>query len=108
MSSAASPETYGPSLVIGGCGFVGFHVVEALLEDPAWSPVSVISRNPDHNRCEGASYHNGDICNSDEIRRLLADLKPRIIFHTAAHRAADPAIVPGDHLRTSVEAQRSF
>lgn len=108
MSAATSPGPYGPSLVIGGCGFLGFHIVKALLADPAWGPVSVISRNPDNNRCEGVSYHQGDICNSDEIERLLADLKPRIIFHTAAPRAADPAIVPGDHLRTSVEGTKTI
>lgn len=87
---------------------MGFHLVEALLADPAWGPVSVISRNPDNNRCEGASYHKGDIRNSDEVQRLLVDLQPRIIFHTAAPRAADPAIVPGDHLRTSVEGTKAL
>jgi len=86
---------------------MGFHIVKALLEKPAWGPISVVSRNPDQNRCEGASYHKGDICNSNEIRQLLADLKPRIIFHTAAPRAADPAIVPGDHIRTSAEGTKT-
>jgi len=107
MSTATTSGACGPSLVIGGCGFIGFHIVEALLEEPAWGPVLVISRNPNPNRCEGASYHKGDICNPDEIQQLLADLKPRIIFYTAAPRAADPAIVPGDHLRTSVEGTKT-
>ena len=79
-----SSGTYGPSLVIGRCGFMGFHIVEALLKEPAWGPVSVFGRTPNYNRCEGASYHKGDICNADDIRRILTDLKPRIIFHTAA------------------------
>jgi sterol-4alpha-carboxylate 3-dehydrogenase (decarboxylating) len=107
MSSATPAGIHGPSLVIGGCGFLGFHIVAALLKEPAWGPVLVIGRNPDHNRCEGASYHKGDVCNSDEIRRLLADLKPRIIFHTAAPRSADPAIAPGNHLRTSVDGTKT-
>ena len=57
MSSPASSESFGPVLVIGGCGFVGFHIVQHLLEDPNSRPISVLSRNPNLNRCEGVSYH---------------------------------------------------
>lgn len=107
MSPAAPAAIYGPSLVIGGCGFLGFHIVTGPTERACLGPVSVISRNPDSNRCEGASYHKGDVCNSNEIRRLLAELKSRIIFHTAAPRAVNPAIAPSDHLRTSVDGTKA-
>ncbi|KAK3173083.1 hypothetical protein OEA41_006412 [Lepraria neglecta] len=43
MSSKSAPTALGPALVIGGCGFVGFHNVDALLKDPTCGPVSVIN-----------------------------------------------------------------
>ena len=107
MTSPASPESLGPVLVIGGCGFVGFHIVQHLLKAPGSRPISVLSRNPNLNRCEDVSYHTGDITNLDNMRRILADIKPRLIFHAAAPRASDPTVQPGDHFKTSVEGTRN-
>lgn len=107
MTSKASSSGLGPSLVIGGCGFVGSHIAHALLKDPTCGPVSVISRNPNLNRFEGISYYTADICSHDEIRKLLATIKPRVIFHAAAPRADDPIILPGDHHNISVEGTRN-
>ena len=67
MSSILAPTALGPALVIGGCGFVGLHIVDALLKDPTCRPVSVISRNPNLNRCEAVAYYTGEIGNLDEI-----------------------------------------
>ena len=97
----------GPALVIGGCGFVGFHIVNAMLKDSTWGPVSVISRNPEVNRCEGASYYTGDICNLSKVQELLEIIRPRIIFHTAAPRANDPAVIPSEHHRINVEGTKT-
>ena len=107
MTSRTSSRALGPALVIGGCGFVGFHIVIALLKDPTSGPVSVISRNPNSNRCERVSYYTGDIGNLDEIRKLLANIKPRVIFHAAAPRGDDTTVKPGDHHRISVEGTKN-
>lgn len=107
MTSNMSSRVLGPALVIGGCGFVGFHIVDALLRDSTCGPVSVISRNPHSNRCEGVSHHAGDIGDLDQIRKLLAVIKPRIIFHAAAPRADNPTVEPGDHHKISVEGTKN-
>ena len=107
MVSKTSPVALGPAVVIGGCGFVGYHIVQALLKEPTCASVSVISRSPTLNRCEGVFYYTGDIGNLDEIRELLAAIKPRIIFHAAAPRAVDPAVGPDDHYTTSVEGTKN-
>ena len=107
MASKTSSVALGSAVVIGGCGFVGYHIVQALLKEPTCGPVSVISRSPTLNRCEGVSYYTGDISNFDEIREVLAAIKPRIIFHAAAPRAADPAVKPSDHYNISVEGTKN-
>ncbi|KAL8636340.1 MAG: hypothetical protein Q9228_006254 [Teloschistes exilis] len=70
-------------LVIGGCGFVGFHIVKALLEHRVWS-VHVISRNPSQNRVEGAHYHTGSILVPQQIQCTLAAVAPAVIIHAAS------------------------
>ena len=107
MGSISSQSGFGPVVVIGGCGFIGFHIVDALRKDPKWSPVSVISRNPNINHCQGLAYHEGDICNQEAIQSLLASIKPRVIFHTAAPPASDPRIKPAQHHQISVEGTKN-
>ena len=86
MNPAQKSTSLDSVLVIGGCGFLGFHIVRCLLEDPDCSTVSVsvLSRNPNRNRLPGVSYHAGDISNLQAIQSLLDELKPRVIIHAAA------------------------
>lgn len=84
MAGSPTTKSLGPVLVVGGCGFLGFHIVRLLLNNPECSSVSVLSRNPTCNRLPGVSYHAGDITNSETVRSLLAELKPRTIIHCAS------------------------
>ena len=81
-----------PSQVVGGCGFVGFHVVCSLLQDPGCTSVSVLSRNPSRNCLSwGVSYYVGDITDPETVRSTLARIKLRVIIHAAAPAAFDPS-----------------
>ena len=71
-------------LVIGGCGFVGYHIVNAFIKDSTWSAVHVMSRDPSRNQVEGAHYHSGSLTSFEQLRSLLADIQPSLIINTAS------------------------
>jgi sterol-4alpha-carboxylate 3-dehydrogenase (decarboxylating) len=73
----------GSVLVVGGCGFVGSHVVSWLMKEPDCS-VSVLSRNPNHSRIPGASYYACDVTDLNSLRNLILELQPRVIINTAS------------------------
>ncbi len=75
-------------LVIGGCGFIGFHVVKALLNKRIWPSVLVMSRHPAHNQLAGAFYHAGGMTSAEQVRTLLDEIRPSTVIHTASPIAA--------------------
>lgn len=87
ISMPKHTESLGPVLVIGGCGFMGHHLVRTLLDDSSVAAVHVFSRNPRENRYAEATYHAGDIASREEVQSLLSNIQPRVIFHTVS---ADP------------------
>ncbi|KAI4152119.1 MAG: hypothetical protein LQ340_003093 [Diploschistes diacapsis] len=73
-----------PVLVIGGCGFIGYHITRLCVDDDFFQPVQVASRKPNTNLVEGAKYHPVDICSVSELDKLIEALRPTIIIHCAS------------------------
>ena len=69
-------------LVVGGSGFIGFHIVRHFLQEPGTS-VSVVSRNPWRNALPGVSYHIGDVSKSSSMRDVVLAVQPTVIVHAA-------------------------
>ncbi|MCJ1293409.1 erg26, C-3 sterol dehydrogenase [Xylographa carneopallida] len=85
ITPPASPEVeLGTVLVGGGCGFLGHHIVRALLDCKACSSVAVISRHPSKNIIPGAVYHACNVTSKNDLLPLLAKIRPHIIITTAA------------------------
>lgn len=82
-------------LVVGGCGFVGYHIVNTFVQNSTWSSVHVMSRDPTRNQIEGAHYHSGSITSFEQIQSLLVEIQPSLIIHTASPIATGDA--RGDH-----------
>ncbi|KAI4120496.1 MAG: hypothetical protein LQ338_006978 [Usnochroma carphineum] len=77
------PLDLGSVLVIGGCGFLGHHIVRQLLEVYTCT-VSVLDLRTTNNRFPNVSYHNGDITSPDSLRPIFTQVQPTVVIHTAS------------------------
>jgi len=106
----ASPDALGKVLVLGGCGFLGHHIVQKLLEANDVSQVTVFDLRTNSQRQEGAEYIAGSITSRDDVMKVLHEAKPRVIFHTISPQAlGDESLFQGVNVegtRTLLECAR--
>ena len=82
--------------VTGGAGFIGSHIVDALVEDGYETLViDDLSSGKRENLNPQATFLHADIC-SEEAQQTLSEFRPNIVSHHAAqmdvrHSVADPA-----------------
>lgn len=93
----------GSVLVVGGCGFVGGHIVRRLLERNDGTEIAVMGRNVDRNRQPGVNYVTGDITSDTSVREVLEKVKPRVIFNTACPISFPTSGGPDFHHKINVE-----
>jgi sterol-4alpha-carboxylate 3-dehydrogenase (decarboxylating) len=82
-------------LVTGGSGFLGAHIVSRLLDEGA-AKVAILSRNPkplsvDDRLKDRLSYHAIDVADETQIQKLITQLQPHAVIHTAAPHHTDNA-----------------
>jgi len=94
MTTTTNHGTCPRSLVTGGCGFLGSHLVERLVADGA--AVTVLD-NLDGGRAENLSavgdavtVIEGDVRRRDDVEAAVRRSKPDVVYHLAAN-----ASVPG-------------
>jgi UDP-glucose 4-epimerase len=81
-------------IVTGGCGFIGGHIVDKLIE--LGHQVIVIddlssTETEKFHFNDLATYHKKDICNKEEIENLFENVD--YVFHMAAESRIQPAIL---------------
>jgi len=77
-------ESLGNVLVIGGCGFLGHHLVALILDQYPKSKVSAIDLITTRNRLVGVSYHDCDITDASLVGKIFSETKPDVVIHTAS------------------------
>jgi sterol-4alpha-carboxylate 3-dehydrogenase (decarboxylating) len=83
MSSHNS--SLGHVAVIGGCGFLGYHMVNLILKQYPESKVSALDvRTTNRVDDSRVSYHNCDITDISSLTDLFQKIKPDVVIHTAA------------------------
>lgn len=122
-------------LVVGGCGFLGWHMVDHLLNfpsetDPSYalpkpvgdarfeydtlgsryptikSTVSVVDLRTTNNRLPGANYYDGDITSVESMMKVFREVKPDLVIHTAS-----PSMIEGNKpllYKVNVEGTRTL
>ena len=75
------------ALVTGGTGFIGRHLVQSLVR--RGDAVAVVGRRRRETLPEGAlppgvAYHAADLGETDAAGRLMAELRPDLVFHLAS------------------------
>ncbi|MCJ1289620.1 hypothetical protein MMC34_001153 [Xylographa carneopallida] len=83
----SAKQPFGAVLVIGGCGFLGHHIVSQLLEEDPTAQVSVLDLHTDRNRLPSVDYYDGDITSKVDVHFVLQRVRPQSIIHTASPTA---------------------
>ncbi|KAF7914153.1 uncharacterized protein EAF01_000559 [Botrytis porri] len=75
----------GRVLVIGGCGFLGHHIV-SLLHDRYNCTISVLDLRTSRNQHSSGevTYHDGDITSLESLLSIFNSIKPDVVIHTAS------------------------
>lgn len=86
MSSISPVPSLGKVLVVGGCGFLGSHIVSLIVNRHPQTSVQVLDlrTNSNRNSSPTVSYHDGDITDFEAMKSLFQRLKPDAIIHTAS------------------------
>lgn len=72
--------------VIGGCGFLGHHIVD-LLHSSYTCKISVVDLFTTRNRrpdADGIGYYDGDITSVSSLVTIFEKIKPDVVIHTAS------------------------
>lgn len=113
MSTKRPTIELGNVLVVGGCGFLGWHIVDHLLNFPSETDpsvalpkiegdaqfdvpnlkdrypqciakVHVVDLRTTNNRLPGAQYYDGDITSVESMLSVFRTVKPDVVIHTAS------------------------
>lgn len=94
-TSQPAITSLGKVAVIGGCGFLGSHIVNQLLERHPQTQIAVLDLRTTSNRSlsPNVSYHDCDITDLPAIQAIFTKTKPDAVIHTASPTAFLPNAV---------------
>ncbi|CEL04535.1 hypothetical protein BJX68DRAFT_240638 [Aspergillus pseudodeflectus] len=133
MSDKRPTMQLGTVLVVGGCGFLGSHIVDQLLNYPSETDpsaalpkpqgdarfdypslgdryprcvakVAVVDLRTTNNRLPGAQYYEGDLTSTESMLSVFREVKPDVVIHTASAILTDKKLL----YQVNVEGTRNL
>ena len=79
-------DSLGHAVVVGGCGFLGHHIVKLIISRHPKTNISVLDLRITSNQISNpqTSYHACDITDADAVHQIFSKLKPDVVIHTAS------------------------
>jgi len=86
MPAQPASASLGKVVVVGGCGFLGHHIVSLILKRHPSTTVYVLDLRTTSNRNASpqVSYYDGDITDLEAMKKLFNELRPDAVIHTAS------------------------
>ncbi|KAF2847634.1 C-3 sterol dehydrogenase/C-4 decarboxylase-like protein [Plenodomus tracheiphilus IPT5] len=86
MSAPTNTPSLGKVLVVGGCGFLGSHIVSLIVKRQPQAQIAVLDlrTNSNRNASPNVTYHDGDITDAAAMVSLFAKIRPDVVIHTAS------------------------
>ena len=86
QAMAFAATSMSPVLITGGCGFIGFHLTQHVLDAEPSCQVHVLDIDTSRNRVDhsNVTYHTCDITSAQAVDDVVQRAKPRTTFHTAS------------------------
>ncbi|KAH8812906.1 hydroxysteroid dehydrogenase [Xylogone sp. PMI_703] len=72
-----------PVLVVGGCGFLGNHIINELFRRDPSASISVLDMRITNAR-PLVSYYTADITQKSQVEDVFAKVNPKTVFHTVS------------------------
>ena len=93
-------------LVVGGCGFLGHHIVSQLLD--SCPRISVIDVRTVRNRFDSVSYYEVDLTDKGALLSAVERIRPQAIIHTASPIATSFEGSSEVYYKVNVEGTRNL
>ena len=107
--TTASPPKWGPIILIGGTGRLGYYVAEQLLQQPECGTVISLNRSQKiTHSCPGVEYRVADLRNTAALTKILEEIRPETIINVAAPAHTNTLTPKSEFEEVIVNAQNTL